>query len=97
MPTKDKRLSVPLSDESFEHLEYITKALGVTKASVIKEILDDTLPQIRSMAEYADSVGDKPRMNELSSKIAAQLLGKLSDVFTELSEMQGAKKDGSLD
>lgn len=93
MPTKDKRLSVPLSDSSFDDLEYITNTLNVTKASVIKEILDDALPEVRKLAEYTESLGDNPDMGHISTKLGAQILSKVSEVMNGLSDLQTEGKN----
>jgi len=87
-PKNEKRLSVPLTLQSHEDLAYISKTMGETKAAILKDVLGEVLPELRTYLEETERLKAEGNLTALSSAIASRFMSHLSTSFGELAELQ---------
>jgi len=73
-------------------LSEIAELMETTKAAILKDILDDSIPEIHAMVKNAERLKEEGRIEEVIPNAAASGLRKIATFFDSMFEESNEKK-----
>ena len=77
--SKKRRVSISLTDDEFEQLEFVASRFGFSKAAVVTGIVQEALPSLFAITEASVPKGKKDTPRKVMKRVrgvSAELLGE---------------------